>query len=184
VNAGVLAHAIILFHEGCRRHLAQRPANDLRSRHGIHHFHLRVPGFNTVGQVHRQHADADGFHNVFVEVFQALIGQRFLLQGGIQLRVLNSNAHISRERLQQLHVFVGKKVALHDLAQPQHGDHTVLHSAGDVIVQVKLRDGLLGGRSLAHCLPCAIEEKMALPELRAVFAQEAQVKVLGRVDAE
>ena len=53
-----------------------------------------------VVQVHRQHTHADGFHDVFVEILQALVGQRLLLQRGIEPGILNGDSDVTSERFQ------------------------------------------------------------------------------------
>ena len=83
VNAGVLPHAVKLFHEQRRKNVAELFAKHLGPRHGIHHFHLRIPGFHPVFQVNRQHAYVDGFHNVLIEILEPLVLAGFLFQRGI-----------------------------------------------------------------------------------------------------
>src|SRR5439155_21409207 len=116
VNAGILPHAVKLLHQRAGQYFANGTAERLRAGQGVHHFHLRVPGLDVVVQIHRQHTYADGFHDVFVEVFERLVGQRLVLQRGIKPGVLDSNADVSRQRLQQLNVFAGEEIALHGLA--------------------------------------------------------------------
>ena len=83
-----------------------------------------------------------------------------------------------------MHIFAGEEIALHGLAQAQHGDHPILHRAWNVVIQFQLGDGALRGRSLAQCLASVVIEQMAGPHLGAVKGEESQVEVLGVGDAE
>ena len=160
-NACVLPHAIELFDELRRENGFQGLGESLPARDRVHHFHLRVPALNAVLHVERHHAHVDGFDDVFVEVFQALVLRSFLLQRGVELSVLNGDAEIAAEGLEQLHVFAGEEVALGRLAQPEHSDGFLLSVAGNVVVQIEPGDGLLRFRGLAGHLVRVLEEKMS-----------------------
>ena len=95
------------------------------------------------------------------------------------MRVLDGDANVAGQRFQQLHIFVGEEVAFHALAQTQDGNHPALYGAGDVIVQIELRDGVLGSGGFAQRLPGIVKKQMACQELRAIFAQKAEVEGLG-----
>ncbi len=84
-NARFLPHAIEFFDELRRENGFQRLGQSLPARHRVHHFHLRVPALDAVFHVERHHAHVDGFDDVFVEVLQALVFRRLLLQRGIEL---------------------------------------------------------------------------------------------------
>jgi hypothetical protein len=80
VDSCVLPRAIELLDKLGRENGPKRLRQSLPPRHRIHHFHLRVPAFDAILHIERHHADADGFNDVFVEVFQAFVLRSFLLQ--------------------------------------------------------------------------------------------------------
>jgi hypothetical protein len=96
VDSGVLSHPVKFLHKCRRKHVTQGPSQCLPTGQGIHDFHLRVPRFDAVREIDRHHAHVDRLHNVFVEVFQALVLGNLLLQRGIQTRVLDGDSQIAR----------------------------------------------------------------------------------------
>src|SRR5437868_4304624 len=183
VDAGILAHAIELFHEAVGENFADGLADSFRARKRVHHFHLRVPRLDAVGEVDCQHADADGFDDVLVEVFQPFVLTDFLFERRVEARVLNSDAEIPGQGLKQLHVFAGEEVAFHRLTQPEHRDHALLHGAGNVVVQIKTADGFLCASVLAEGLVCVVEEQVAFSDLRPFGGEEAEIELVGPGDA-
>src|SRR3974390_674047 len=179
VNASAESHPAVLVEKRRREYVAQRLAQHLRPRHGIHYFHLRVPRFDAVLQVHRQHADTDGLDNVLAELFQPLVLGDLALQRTVQARILDGNADVSCQGFQQLHVFGGEEISFGGLAQSQHGDHAIHHVAGNVVVEVEALDGLACLRRFAHRLRRVVEEQVASPPLRALHVEESQVHLAG-----
>ena len=124
-------------HKVCRQNIPQILAHRLLARHGIHHFHLRVPALDPFLQVNRENADIDGLDDVLVEFLQALIFGYLLLQAGVQTGVLDRDSDIAGHGLQQLHVFAGEKVSMGRAPQADNGDGLLLQAAGKVIIQIE-----------------------------------------------
>ena len=122
VDARALPNAVELLHERGREDFAQRPCQRLPARQRIHHFHLRVPGLDAVGQIDRQHADVDRLDDILVEVLQPLVFGDFLFQRCVQPSILDGDTHVAGQRFQQLDVFAGQEIAFDCLAQSEHGD--------------------------------------------------------------
>ena len=173
-----MANAVILFYEGCREDLAQRPSKRLCSRLRVHHFHLRVPRLHPIGQIHGKDADTDGLNDILVEFLQPLVRGDALLQRGIESRVLDRNTDVSGESLKQLNIFAGEIVALDGLTHSQNGNGTVLHSARDVIVQLELGNGRLSRRTRVQHLMSVLEEKVSGLALVRKPAEEIELQVL------
>src|SRR5208282_107868 len=176
VDARILPNAVELLDEGGRKNLAQRTPHHLPTRLGIHDFHLRVPGFDAILQVHSHHADVDGFNNILVEIFEPLVLADLLLERGIQPPVLDGNADVSRQSLQQLHIFAGEEVALHSLAQSEEGDGFLPRVTGNVVVQIQASDGFLRGSIFTRQLVRIFEEDVPDSVLDSRLREERQVE--------
>ena len=184
VDARVLPHPVELFHKLRRKYFAQGPGQRLPARQGVHDFHLRVPGFDAVRQVHRHHAHVDRLHDVFVEVLQAFVLGDLLFERGVQTRILDGDADVAGQGFQQFNVFAGQEIAFHRLAQAKEGNRPLLGAAGNVVVQVQPGDGLLRAGSLARHLVHVLQEQMSGFGLRPGRAEEVQVQAAGLGHAE
>ena len=107
MNAGTLPDARELLNEFGREYLTQRTSQCLPAWQGIHHFHLGIPGFDAISEIHRENAHVDGFHDVFVEVFEALVLRDLLLKRCVKAAILNGDGKISGDSFEQFHVFAG-----------------------------------------------------------------------------
>ena len=128
-------------HQILRKNFAQRAADRIAAFHANQLLHAGIPGFDAAFQVHGQHADIQGFHDIFAEVFQARDFHSFLFQRRIQLRVVQRDGHVAGDGLHQLHVFAGKKIPVHRFAQPENGNGVFANAARNEIVQVELFEG-------------------------------------------
>ena len=178
----VLPHPVKLLDEFRREDAAHGLRESLPSRQGVHDFHLRVPALDAVFHVERHDAHVDGFHDVFVEVLEALVLRHLLLQRRVEAAVLDGDAEIAAEGLEQLHVFAGKVVALGGLSQAQHGNGFLLRAAGNVVVQIETGDGILRSRSLARHLVRVLEEHVP-GGLGAGRAQESEIELAHGIHA-
>src|SRR6202011_5812938 len=151
-------------------------------RQRVHHFHLRVPALDAVFHVQRHDANVDGLYDVFVEIFEPLVLRYFLLQRRIEAAVLNGDAEIAAEGLEQLHVFARKVITFRSLSQAKHGNRFLLRAAGNVIVQIEARDGILRSRRLARHLVRVFEEQVA-GGFGASYAQESKVELAYGIHA-
>ena len=158
MNAGVLPNTVKLFHKLGREDSIERLGESLPARQGIHHFHLRVPALDAVLHVERHDAYVDGFDDILVEILEALVLSNFLLQRGIELCVLDRNAKVSTERLQEFDVFAGEEVPLRGFSQAQNGNRFLLHATRNVVVEIQPSDGFPRARSFARHLMRVLEE--------------------------
>ena len=158
MNAGVLTDAVELFHKLRGKDLPQRLRQHLPARHGVGDFHLRIPALDPVLHVERHHAHVDRLHDVLVEVFQALVFCRLLLQRGIELSVLNGNSQVAAQGFQQLDVFAGKEISLNGFTQPQDSDGFLLRPARNVVIQIKPLNGCLRTWALSRYLMGILKE--------------------------
>src|SRR5277367_2521587 len=106
-------------------------------------FHLRVPALDAVFEVDCEDADVDRLDDVLVKLFQALKLSNLLLQPAVELSILNCDADVAGERLQQLHIFAREEVSIIGATQPNHRDGaraaaiTIGDAAGKIVVQIK-----------------------------------------------
>src|SRR5262249_12631331 len=150
VDTRVLPDTVELLDKLCRENFAEWTGQSLPPRQRIHDLHLRVPGFNAVSQINRQYSHVDGLDDVLVEIFQTLVLRHLLFERGVEPSVLNRDAYIAGECLEQFHIFTGKEVTLYGLAQTEERDGLLLRSARDVVIQFELCDRRLCARSLAR----------------------------------
>ena len=132
-------------------------AESLGAAEGVHGLHLRVPAFDAVVEVDGEDADVDGLDDVLVELLQALEFADFLFEAGIEAGVLEGDADVAGEGLEQLDVFAGEEVAADGAAEADDGDGAAgggLRSgagldlaggdaAGQIVVEVEQRGGAL-----------------------------------------
>ena len=76
----------------------------------VHHFHLRVPALDALFEIDGEDADVDRLDDVLVEFLEPLIFRGLLLQTGVEARVLQGDADVAGEGLEQLHVLAGEEV--------------------------------------------------------------------------
>src|ERR1700675_4426846 len=158
------------------KHFAEFPAKRVAPRNFEQVFELRVPGFDAVFEIHREHADLERFHNVFAEILEALDLHSFLFERLIQARVFNGDGHVAGNGGEQFQVVARKVIAVHRLAEAQDCDGTLAKAAGDEIIEVELveraadRVGLLSGGARRF------EEEAAALERRPVRVEKAQVQ--------
>src|SRR5207245_10061800 len=137
---------------------------------------LRVPRFDPVRQIHRQHTHADGLDNVLVEILQPLVLGDFLFQRRVQPGVLDGDADVPGKGLEQFHVFAGQKITLGRLAQSQESDRLLLYPAGDVVVQVEQRNRRLRAGIFTRHLVRVVEEEVSRFHLGTRGAQETEIE--------
>ena len=77
---GLLSNAIEFFDKLRGKNCPQRLRQSLPARQRIHDFHLRIPALDAVFHVESHDADVDGFDDVLVEIFEALVFSSLLLQ--------------------------------------------------------------------------------------------------------
>ena len=82
----------------------------LRAWRGVHHFHLRVPRFDAVFEINPS-TPTLSTRRFLVEILQPLVLARLLLQRSVKPPVLNGDAEVSGERLNQFHVLAGEEIA-------------------------------------------------------------------------
>ena len=102
-----------------------------------------------------------------------------LLQRFVQARVLDSDADVAGEGLQQLNVFAGEEIAIFGFAQPKHCNRAVLHRARDVVIQIQCGNRALRGWRFAHSLVRVVEEQVPGSILGAVDAQELEIEIIN-----
>src|SRR5580698_3380770 len=116
---------------------------DLGAPLRVHALHLGVPALDAVVQIDGEDADVDRLNDIFVELFQALELRDLLFEALVELRILDSDADVTGERFEQLHVFARQEVAIVGAAQADDGNSpgassiAIGDAAGKVVVQVK-----------------------------------------------
>ena len=86
------------------------------------------------------------------------------------------DADVSGQRFEQFHIFAGKEVALHRLAQSKEGNGLLPRVAGNVVVQIQASDGFLRHGILTRQLVRIFEEDMPDRILDSRFREERQVE--------
>ena len=89
-----------------------------------------VPALDAVFQIKGEDADVDGFDDVFVEFLQPFELADLFFEPRIEAGILQRDADVAGQRLEQLHVFAGEEVAADGAAQADHGDGAALHRQG------------------------------------------------------
>ena len=89
---------------------------------GVHGLHLRVPALDAVVEVDGEDADVDGFDDVLVELLQALELADLLFEARVEAGVLQGDADVAGQGLEQLDIFAGEEVAAHGAAEADDGD--------------------------------------------------------------
>ncbi len=74
--------------------------------------------------------------------FSRSYSEIFCFEVCIEARVLDGDADVAGQRLEQLHVFARKKVAIGGASEPDHRDSAVLHATRQVVVQIEQSCGM------------------------------------------
>ena len=104
-----------------------------------------------------------------------------LLQPAVELRVLDGDADVAGERLEQLHVFAGEEVAVVGAAEADDGDGAraaalaIGDAAGKVVVQVEPSGAAALRLGQAKNLLRVLEEDMVV-RARPVEVEEADIE--------
>ena len=120
---------------------------------GVHGLHLRVPAFDAVVEVDGEDADVDGLDDVLVELLESLELADFFFEAGVEAGVLQGDADVAGQRLEQLDIFAGEEVAAHGAAEADDGDGAAgggaalelagSDTAGQIVVEVEQGGGAL-----------------------------------------
>ncbi len=100
----------------------ERLAEGFGAAEGVHGLHLRIPAFDAVVEVEGEDADVDGLDDVFVELLEPLELANFVFEAGVEAGVLEGDADVAGEGLEQLDVFAGEEVAADGAAEADDGD--------------------------------------------------------------
>ena len=115
---------------------------------------------------------------------QALELDNLLLQAAVELRVLDGDADVAGQRLQQLHVLAGEEVAFVGAAEADDGDgrgagaFAIGDAAGKVVVQVERRRVWRCDSGRRRDVLRILEEDMVVGT-RAVEVEEAHIERAG-----
>ena len=118
-----------------------------------------------------------------MELLQPFEVGDLLLQAAIELRVLDGDADVAGQRLEQLHVFAGEEVAIVRAAQADDRDGAsssslaIGHAAGKVVVQVEPRGAQALRLGQAQDLLRIFEEEMIVGA-RPVEVEEVDIETL------
>ena len=122
MHAWLVAEAVQRLDELRGKDGTKRLADGLSAAEGVHGLHLRVPAFDAVVEIEGQDADVDGFDDVLVELLEALELADLGFKAGVEAGVLEGDADVAGERLEQLDVFAGEEVAADGAAKADDGD--------------------------------------------------------------
>src|ERR1700733_14632146 len=108
MSALFFAHAVKSRDKLRRQHRGDRLTQNLGAALRVHALHLGIPTLDAIVEIYSEDPDVDRLDNILVELLKALELGNLLLQPSVKLCVLNGDADIAGERLQQLHVFTGE----------------------------------------------------------------------------
>ena len=153
MHALLVAEASKRLDELQREDRTKRLAEGFGAAEGVHGLHLRVPALDAVVEIDGQDADVDGFDDVLVELLEPLELADLFFQARIEAGVLQGDADVAGEGLEQLDVFAGEEVAADGAAQADDGDGAGGgaacpqlargDAAGQIVVEVEQRGGAL-----------------------------------------
>src|SRR5215469_12402045 len=175
------ANAIELGDEFDREDLGERTAESVGARRGEHDFHLRIPAFDAILKIDCKDTDVDRLHDVLVEVVEALELEDLALEAAVKLGILDRNADVAGERLEQHHVFAGKEVTLDGATESENRDRcrtgafVPRRAAGNVIVQIERGCRLTLRFRQTQQRIGRLEEKMAA-RIRLIEIEEAEIQ--------
>ena len=183
MHALVVTESFEHLNELGREDVLERLADGLGAAEGVHGLHLRVPAFDAVVEIEGQDAHVDGLDDVFVELLQALEFADFLFQPGVEAGILEGDADVAGERLEQLDVFAGEEIAADGAAQADDGDgargRSVLYAAREIVVEVEQGGGALLGRRQMQGLLSVFKEDVGVV-FGLVEIQEAERQAVLR----
>ena len=162
-----------------RQQRTELPSNGFLARHSEELFHARVPGFHDPFEVHREHPHVQGFHDVFAEVLEAGDFERLLFERAVQLGVVESHGHVTRDGLDQLDVIAGQKISIHGFAQAQNRDGVLANAAGNIVVEVQLLERETNGVADTSCRAGRLEKERPAGKLGPGRLEETKIQRLG-----
>ena len=106
------------------------------------------------------------------------ISQRFLLERAVQLRIIERDGHVARDRLHQLHVVAREKIAVDGLPKTKYGDGVLANAAGNKIVQIQLLESA-GARDSPTSLAARGDSKKSAPRANSGRAGSRKLRSMG-----
>src|SRR5258708_2666674 len=82
-----------------------------------------------------EHADVEGFNDIFAKVLEAGDFESFLFERAVELRVVESDGDVAGNRLDQLDVIAGQKISVDRFAKAENRDGVLADTAGDKVVE-------------------------------------------------
>src|SRR5258708_6348219 len=178
MHAGFVAEALNRGDKLVGEHGTEFLAKSFGAAYRVHRFHLRVPAFDAVFEIESEDADVDRFDDIFVELLEAFELADLDFETGVEACILQGDADVAGQRLEQLDIFAGKEVAADGTAQADDGDRTrrraVLDAAGQIVVQIEQGSGTLLFRRQVERLLGVLEKDVRVIVCSAIEIEEAE----------
>src|SRR5450631_1118652 len=170
-----------------RENILKPLAEGLAATERIHGLHLRVPAFDTVFEVEGENADVDGLDDVFVELLETFELANLFFEPCVEAGVLQGDANVAGQRLEQFNVLAGEEVSAHGAAQADDSNRAAgcctafnlarSHAARQIVVQVQQGGGVLLFLRQVQGSLSVLEEDVGVV-VGLVEVEEAEVEVL------
>src|SRR5258708_1472493 len=167
-----------------REERAQLVADGVLALHAEELLHACVPGRDHPADIDGYHANVQGFDDVFTEILEARDLQGFLLQGRIELGVVQGYGDVAGDGLHQLDVVAGEEITIDGLAEAQDGDGVLANAARDEIVQIQLLEGLADGIGNVSRRTGRLKEERPPSQLGPGRLQETQIHAPAKAPAQ
>src|SRR5260370_25229117 len=128
-----------------RQQGAELASNRFLARHSKELLHAGVPGLHDAVKVNGEHADVQGFNDVFAEILEAGDFECFLFERAVKLRVVQGDGNIAGNRLDQFDVVAGQKNSINYLSDTHYFHSLLTNTAGDKGGEGPLLERAAGG---------------------------------------
>src|ERR1700747_1162251 len=97
-------------------------------------FKLRIPGFDSVFEINREHSDVERLDDILAEILEALDLHGLLFERLIKARILKDVRDVAANSREKLKVIARKIVSVNRLAKAEHRDSTLAEAARDEVI--------------------------------------------------
>src|SRR5229473_7031348 len=162
-----------------RQQRAELATNRFLACHSKQLLHARVPGFNDAVKIDGEHADIQGFDDVFAEILEACDFERFLFERAVELRVVQSDSNIPGNRLDQFDVVARQKIPINCLAEAEHRHGVLADTTRNKIIEVQLLKRAANGVTEVSCCTGRLKKKRPACKLGPGRLEETKIQGFG-----